>query len=129
VILTNDGELTNRLTHPSYGVPKTYLVEVQGSVPDRVARQLARGVELDDGLTAPAEVHLVERARGGSLLEMTITEGRNRQIRRMMELVGHPVRRLVRTRIGPIPLGRLRPGTVRRLSPDEVRTLYREVGL
>ena len=129
VILTNDGELTNRLTHPSYGAPKTYLVEVQGSVPDKVARQLARGVELDDGMTAPAEVQLIERSRGGSLVELTLTEGRNRQVRRMMEAVGHPVRRLVRTKIGPIALGRLRPGTVRRLSPEEVRALYREVGL
>jgi 23S rRNA pseudouridine2605 synthase len=129
VILTNDGELTNRLTHPRYGIPKTYLVEVQGSVQDRIARRLARGVELEDGVTAPAEVTVIERARGGSLVEITLREGRNRQIRRMMEAVGHPVRRLVRTRIGPIALGRLRPGTVRRLSPEEVRSLYREVGL
>ena len=126
VILTNDGELTNLLTHPRYGVPKTYLVEVQGSVPERTARRLAKGVELDDGMTAPAEVQLIERSRGGSLIEVTIREGRNRQIRRMMDAVGHPVRRLVRTRIGPIALGRLRPGTVRRLSPEEVRALYRE---
>ena len=129
VILTNDGDLTNRLTHPSYGVPKTYLVEVQGSMPEKIARQLARGVELDDGVTAPAEVQLIERSRGGSLVEVTLREGRNRQVRRMMEAVGHPVRRLVRTKIGPIALGRLRPGTVRRLSPEEVRALYREVGL
>ena len=129
VILTNDGELTNRLTHPSYGVPKTYLVEVQGSVAERTARQLARGVDLDDGPTAPAEVQLIERSQGGSLVELTLREGRNRQVRRMMEAVGHPVRRLVRTKIGSIALGRLRPGTVRRLSPEEVRALYREVGL
>lgn len=129
VILTNDGELTNRLTHPSYGVAKTYVVEVQGSVPNRVARLLARGIELEDGLTAPAEVQVVERAKGGSLVELVLREGRNRQVRRMMDAVGHPVRRLVRTKIGPVALGRLRPGTVRRLSPEEVRALYREVGL
>lgn len=129
VILTNDGELTNRLTHPSYGVAKTYVVEVQGSVQNRVARLLARGVELEDGLTAPAEVQVLERAKGGSLVELVLREGRNRQVRRMMEAVGHPVRRLVRTKIGPVALGRLRPGTVRRLSPEEIRALYRAVGL
>ncbi len=129
LILTNDGELTNRLTHPRYEVPKTYLAEVQGSVSEKVLRELARGVELEDGLTKPARVALVERVPGGSLLEITITEGRNRQVRRMTEAVGHPVRRLVRLSIGPLQLGRLKPGSYRKLSPAEVRELYRASGL
>ncbi len=129
VLLTNDGELAQRLTHPSFGVPKTYLVEASGSVKEKSVRALARGVELDDGVTAPAEVRLVEKNPRGTLVEMSITEGRNRQIRRMFEAVGHPVRRLVRTAIGPLMLGRLKPATYRKLRPDEVMSLYRAAGL
>jgi 23S rRNA pseudouridine2605 synthase len=129
VLLTNDGELAQRLTHPSFGVPKTYLVEASGSVKEKSLRALARGVELDDGVTAPAEVRLVEKNPNGTLIEMSITEGRNRQIRRMFDAVGHPVRRLVRTAIGPLMLGRLKPATYRKLRPDEVMSLYRAAGL
>jgi 23S rRNA pseudouridine2605 synthase len=129
VLLTNDGDLALRLTHPRFGVSKTYLAEVEGSVKDKTARQLARGVELEDGVTGPAKARLIERAPGGTLIEITLTEGRNRQIRRMLESVGHPVRRLVRTAIGPLMLGRLKPATYRRLKPDEVRELYRAAGL
>jgi len=129
VLLTNDGELAQRLTHPSFGVPKTYLVEASGSVKEKSLRALARGVELDDGVTAPAEVRLVEKNPNGTLVEMSITEGRNRQIRRMFDAVGHPVRRLVRTAIGPLMLGRLKPATYRKLRPDEVMSLYRAAGL
>ncbi|MDQ3772578.1 MAG: rRNA pseudouridine synthase [Actinomycetota bacterium] len=129
VLLTNDGELAQRLTHPSFGVPKTYLVEASGSVKEKSLRALARGVELDDGVTAPAEVRLVEKNPRGTLVEMSITEGRNRQIRRMFDAVGHPVRRLVRTAIGPLMLGRLKPATYRKLRPDEVMSLYRAAGL
>jgi len=125
ILLTNDGELTLRLTHPRYEVPRTYLVEAQGTVGHRAVRALTRGVELEDGMTAPAEVSVVERLPGGTLLEMTIREGRNRQVRRMMEAVGHPVRRLVRVAIAQLRLGHLRPGSFRRLSPEEVRALYR----
>lgn len=125
LILTNDGELTLRLTHPRYHVSRTYLVQVEGSIGRRAMDRLARGVELDDGKTAPARVGLVERVPGGSLVEITITEGRNRQVRRMFEAVGHPVRRLVRRAIGPLELGRLKPGTYRKLSPVEVQALYR----
>jgi len=129
VLLTNDGELAQRLTHPSFSVPKTYLVETSGSVKEKSLRALARGVELDDGVTTPAEVRLVEKNPRGTLVEMSITEGRNRQIRRMFDAVGHPVRRLVRTAIGPLMLGRLKPATYRKLRPDEVMSLYRAAGL
>lgn len=125
LILTNDGDLTQRLTHPSYEVPKTYLAEVAGSVGHEALRTLRRGVRLEDGTTAPAEVAIADRVAGGTLLEMVIREGRNRQVRRMCEAVGHPVRRLVRVSIGPLSLGRLKPGAYRRLAPAEVSSLYR----
>ena len=129
LLVTNDGELTHRLTHPRYHVPKTYLAEVTGPVGAAVLKRLSRGVELDDGPVAPAEVHLIERGAQRSLLELTISEGRNRQVRRMMEAVGHPVVALVRTAIGPLRLGRLKPGTYRRLTVDEIRALYRVCGM
>lgn len=129
LVVTNDGELTHRLTHPRYEIPKTYLAEVRGTVGSRAIKQLIAGVELEDGRTKRAKVSLVEATRGGTLLEITITEGRNRQVRRMCEAVGHPVKRLVRTTLGPLHLGRLKPGTFRRLSLEEVRALYRVCGL
>ena len=129
LLLTNDGELTLRLTHPRYHVPKTYLAEVRGSVGAAALKRLARGVELDDGVTAPAEARVRQRSGDRTLVELTISEGRNRQVRRMLEAVGHPVLGLARTAIGPLGLGRLKPGTWRRLSPDEVRALYRACGL
>jgi 23S rRNA pseudouridine2605 synthase len=129
LLLTNDGELTQHLTHPSHGVPKTYLAEVGGTIGRRALTQLRAGIVLEDGPACPAEAHVVERLAGASLVEITVTEGRNRQVRRMLEHVGHPVRRLVRTAIGPLMLGRLRAGRVRRLGPAEVRALYRACGL
>ena len=129
LLLTNDGELTQRLTHPSFHVPKTYVAQVSGPVGAAAIKKLSRGVELDDGPAAPASVQLLERGSTRSLVELTIGEGRNRQVRRMMEAVGHPVLSLVRTAIGPLKLGRLKPGTYRRLNPDEVRELYRACGL
>ena len=125
IVLTNDGELTLRLTHPRYHVPRTYLAQVQGTVGHKVLTELARGIDLDDGPTAPARVGLLERVPGGSLVEITITEGRHRQVRRMFEAVGHPVTRLVRRAIGPLQLGRLKPGDFRKLSHIEVQSLYR----
>ena len=125
ILVTNDGDLTLRLTHPRYEVPKTYVAEVQGSLGPKIARALARGVELEDGVTAPAKVQIIERGSTGSVVELVLTEGRNRQARRMLEHVGHPVRRLVRTAIGPLKLGRLKQGTYRRLSPLEVQLLYK----
>jgi 23S rRNA pseudouridine2605 synthase len=119
LILTNNGGLTHRLTHPSFGVPKEYLVEVEGEPSAGDVRRLRDGIELDDGLTAPARVAVV----APSLLRIVIHEGRNRQVRRMCEAVGHPVLRLVRTRIGPLTDPTLAPGAWRPLTIDEVRAL------
>ncbi len=119
IIVTNDGELTHRLTHPSFGVPKEYLVHVDGEPSAGAVRRLRDGLELEDGMTAPARVSVV----APSLLRMVIHEGRNRQIRRMCETVGHPVIRLVRTRIGPLADPSLTPGSYRPLTFDEVRGL------
>ena len=124
IILTNDGDLTLRLTHPRYHVPRTYVAQVQGSVGHKVLARLARGVQLEDGPAAADHVGLLERVPGGSLVEITIAEGRNRQVRRMFDEIGHPVTRLVRRAIGPLELGRLKPGDYRRLSPVEVQSLY-----
>jgi len=129
LVVTNDGELTHRLTHPRYEIPKTYLAEVKGTAGGRAIQQLIAGVDLEDGRTKRAKVSLVEATRGGTLLEITITEGRNRQVRRMCDAVGHPVKRLVRTNLGPLQLGRLKPGTFRKLSLEEVRALYRACDL
>lgn len=129
LVLTNDGELSFRLTHPRFEVAKTYVVEVGGGIGERALRSLARGVELEDGTTQPARVSILERSRGSTLVEITISEGRNRQVRRMFDAVDHRVLRLVRTSIGPLKLGHLKPGSVRKLSPAEVRTLYRATGL
>lgn len=129
ILLTNDGDLTHRMTHPSYGFPKTYLAEFQGVVGKPVVNRLAKGVDLDDGRTAPAVVKVVGRAPGSTLLELTITEGRNHQVRRMGEAVGHPVIRLVRQALGPISIGRLKPGSFRKLGTPEIRQLYRTLGL
>ena len=124
LLLTNDGELTHGLTHPSRGVDKWYLAEVEG-VPSRAAlRRLREGVDLDDGRTAPARVRLAQAHGDGAAVELVIHEGRNRQVRRMCEAVGHPVRRLVRTRIGPLVDHELRPGEWRPLTLAEVRSLY-----
>jgi 23S rRNA pseudouridine2605 synthase len=119
LIMTNDGQLAHRLTHPSFGVPKEYLAEVEGAPAPTDIRRLREGIELDDGMTAPARVAVV----APTLLRIVIHEGRNRQIRRMCEAIGHPVRRLVRTRIGPLADPSLGPGTWRLLTPAEVRNL------
>ena len=124
LVVTNDGDLTHRLTHPSFGVPKSYLVEVRGTVTRSVIRGLETGIDLDDGRSAPALARIVDRGQAATLIEVTISEGRNREVRRMFETLGYPVTRLVRIRIGPVELGRLKPGTVRRLGPEEVAALY-----
>ena len=121
LLLTNDGDLTHRLTHPSFGVDKEYLVEVDGEPARGALARLREGVELEDGRTAPAKVAQLD----ARLLRITIHEGRNRQVRRMCEAVGHPVLRLVRTRIGPITDRALKPGEWRALTQDEVRALER----
>jgi 23S rRNA pseudouridine2605 synthase len=124
LLLTNDGELTHLLTHPRFGVVKTYLAEVEGDPSPAAIRTLREGVALDDGVTAPARVTVVQRRGATSAVELGIHEGRNRQVRRMCDAVGHPVVRLVRTRIGPLRDGSLKPGRWRALTPAEVRRLY-----
>ena len=121
LLLTNDGDLAHRLTHPSFGVDKEYLAWVEGQPSRGALRALREGVELDDGLTAPARV--AQPTPG--LLRITIHEGRNRRVRRMCEAIGHPVQRLARTRIGPLADRSLGPGEWRALTQDEVRTLER----
>jgi 23S rRNA pseudouridine2605 synthase len=123
LLLTNDGGLAHRLTHPSFGIEKEYLVEVKGSPSRNTLRALREGVELEDGKTSPAKASLVD----SGLLRLTIHEGRNRQVRRMCEAVGHPVVRLARSRIGPIVDPKLKPGFSRRLTGDELLELQRAV--
>ncbi len=125
LLLTNDGALAHRLAHPRYGVEKTYVADVEGEPADDVLRRLAEGVELDDGGTAPARV----RRLGPSQLELVLHEGRNRQARRMLEAVGHPVAKLRRSRYAGLGPGRLRPGQWRDLTSAEVASLRRLVGL
>jgi 23S rRNA pseudouridine2605 synthase len=122
ILLTNDGELANRLTHPRYGVPRTYRVGLQRRASDRDLRRLREGVELEDGLTAPARVRRI----GPREIEITIREGRNRQIRRMVEAVGNRVAALRRIGFGRLRLGRLSQGGARRLSEDEVGRLWKD---
>ena len=121
LLLTNDGDLAHRLTHPSFCVEKEYLAHVSGSPRPAAVRALRRGVVLEDGPTAPAKVALV----APDVLRITVSEGRNRLVRRMCEEVGHPVRRLVRTKIGPLADRRLPPGRWRPLTPSEARSLER----
>lgn len=123
LLLTNDGQLTQRLTHPSFGVEKEYLVAVEGTPSRNSLRTLRQGVELEDGMTAPATV--AELSPGQ--LKIVIHEGRNRQVRRMCQAVGHPVQRLVRVRIGALRDTRLRPGKWRELTLDELRSLERSI--
>jgi 23S rRNA pseudouridine2605 synthase len=119
LLLTNDGELTHRLTHPSFGVEKEYLAQVEGTPGPAALRSLREGVELEDGLTAPAKVS----QPSPGVLRITIHEGRNRQVRRMCDAVGHPVNRLVRVRIGPLADRRLSPGSWRVLTVEELMAL------
>jgi 23S rRNA pseudouridine2605 synthase len=123
ILLTNDGELANLLTHPRFQVPKTYRARLGGSPITKDALEALRtGVQLEDGLTAPARVRRVG-AMGRNVLELTIHEGRNRQVRRMCQAVGHPVLELVRTRFGPLALDGLAPGAHRRLAEAELERL------
>ena len=129
VFLTNDGDLAYRLTHPSYEVPKTYIVAVEGNITMDAVYRLRTGVILEDGRTSPAEVNVLKPVSTGSVLQMTIREGRNRQLRRMCEKLGFNVVRLRRTKIGPLSLGKLPLGAARRLTFREINDLYRAVGL
>lgn len=125
LLLTNDGELTQRLAHPRHEVEKTYLVRLRGALSSAARRQLAEGVMLEDGLTAPARVEKVRATGSHTWLEITIREGRNRQVRRMCEAVGHPVSRLKRIRLAFLELDSLPAGKYRILSPAEVARLKR----
>lgn len=129
LLLTNDGELAYRLTHPKYEVEKVYRVTVKGVPSRQVLRQLSDGIVLDDGPTAPARVRLLRSKAGKAVLEMIIHEGRNRQVRRMCEAVGHPVLHLRRTQVSFLTLGGLEVGQLRELGRDEVARLRRRVGL
>ncbi len=129
LILTNDGELANRLGHPSFEVDKTYVATVRGQVPGSALRDLQRGVELDDGPARCDSARFVQKLPDRTMVELVLHEGRNRIVRRMMEAVGHPVQDLVRTRIGPLHLGQQRPGILREITGPELRSLYTAVGL
>ena len=129
LILTNDGELANRLGHPSHQVDKTYVATVRGQVSVQELRALRDGVELEDGFAQCDSARLLQKLPDRSLIELVIHEGRNRIIRRMLAEVGRPVTDLVRTRIGPIHLGQQRPGVVRAITGPELRSLYTCVGL
>jgi 23S rRNA pseudouridine2605 synthase len=122
ILLTNDGELANRLMHPRYGIERTYRVRLRRPATESQVRRLRRGVELDDGPTQPARV----RRTSPRVIEMTIAEGRNRQVRRMVESVGNEVAALKRMRFGPLGLGTLREGKARKLRPPEVKRLWKD---
>jgi len=124
ILLTNDGELANRLTHPRYGVAKAYRATLRRPIADRDLERLRRGVTLDDGPTAPAEA----RRRGEREVEITIREGRNRQVRRMIERVGNEVVALERIEFGPLALGELPRGRSRRLTRSELKRLWKDAG-
>ncbi len=129
LLLTNDGELAHRLAHPRYGMVKTYLADVPGPLPRDLGRRLQNGITLDDGVVTVDRFRVVEQASGRALVEVTLHEGRKHIVRRLLEEAGHPVRRLVRTNVGPVRLGSQRPGTVRELSTAEIGELYFAVGL
>jgi 23S rRNA pseudouridine2605 synthase len=128
LLLTNDGPLAYRLTHARYGVEKRYLAEVERLPADAPAR-LRKGVQLQDGLAKPVRVRVVAGAGRRRMIEVVLVEGRNREVRRLLEAVGAPVRRLVRTAVGPVRLTGLAPGEFRALRPEEIRGLYRAIGL
>ncbi|MCI6951202.1 MAG: rRNA pseudouridine synthase [Clostridium sp.] len=130
LLMTNDGALANRLTHPRYGVEKTYYAVCDGRLTASEAAKLTNGIELEDGMTAPARVDAVRTTqRGDTSFLITIHEGRNRQIRRMLEAVGHRTLRLKRERFGPLSLGTLAPGEWRKLSDEEIKKLENALGL
>jgi 23S rRNA pseudouridine2605 synthase len=124
LLVMNDGALSHRLTHPSYGVPKRYLVELDGQLRRAASRALRDRVELEDGLARADDLQVVDATPGRTLVEIEVHEGRNRIVRRMFEALDLPVLRLLRLSVGPIRLGELKPGRVRHLNAAEVRSLY-----
>ena len=129
ILLTNDGELANRLSHPKYEVPKIYLAEIEGQVPRDLGKRLREGIELDDGFARADGFRVVDARPGKALVEVTLHDGRNRIVRRLLEAAGHPVVQLVRTQVGPIRLGDLRTGRTRVLGKPEVASLMEVCGL
>ena len=129
LLLSNDGELSHRLMHPSFEIAKTYVAIVEGQVEPWVPRKLRRGIELEDGEAKADRVTVKDSGPRGSIVEITLHSGKNRIVRRMLDAVGHPVTRLARTRLGPLRLGNLRPGQTRPLSGEEIAALQKEVGL
>ena len=129
LLLTNDGELANRLTHPSYEVPKTYLVQVRGPFPHGIGKQMLEGIELEDGVTRVDSFRLVDSTPGKVLIEVVLHSGKNRIVRRLFDAVGFPVLRLVRLKVGPIGLGDQKQGSIRRLGKQELGHLMAAVGL
>lgn len=129
LLLTNDGDFTNAVLHPSKKIPKTYLVKVKGIIEDEKIEKLRRGVKLDDGATMPAKVRKGRNSENNSWIEITIYEGKKRQIRRMLEKVGHPVLKLKRISIDGIKLGNLKPGEIRHLTAEELEHMKNEFKL
>ncbi len=129
LLLTNDGELANRVGHPSHGVDKTYVATVSGTVVPQALRRLRDGVDLDDGPMKVDSVRIIQQAKDRAMVELVIHEGRNRIIRRLMDEVGYPVIDLVRTRIGPLHLGNLKAGQIKELTGTDLHALYTAVGL
>jgi 23S rRNA pseudouridine2605 synthase len=129
LLLTNDGELGHRLTHPSYEVAKTYLAEVHGQLPRDLGRRMREGIELEDGPVSVSSFKIVDSHAGRSMVEVVIHEGRKHVVRRLLDEVGFPVQRLVRTAVGDVQLGSQRPGRFRPLNHAEVGSLYKSVGL
>jgi len=129
LLLTNDGELGHRLMHPSFEVPKTYLAEVPGPIPRDLGRRLRDGVELADGPVRVDSFRVIDAHAGKAMVELVLHEGRKHVVRRLLDEVGHPVRRLVRTAIAEVKLGPQRPGTLRPLTRPELGSLYQAVGL
>jgi len=123
LLLTNDGELGNRLLHPRYAIEKEYLAEVEGAPSDRQIARIRRGVELEDGFAKPTSARIVASSGPRGAVKLTMTEGRKREVRRLLAEVGLPVTRLVRLRIGPVKLGSLAPGALRELTQEEIRSL------
>lgn len=123
ILLTNDGDFAQRMAHPSYEMDKTYVAEVDGEVTKATLALLLEGVELDDGPVAVSKTRIVSYGTGKTIVEVVIHEGRNRIVRRLLDHVGHPVRQLTRTAIGPVPLGQLKSGQLRDLTLDELGAL------
>ncbi len=133
ILLTNDGDFAHRMAHPSFEVDKTYVAEVEGNLTNKTLQALLAGVTLEDGPVTVSRARIIERGRGGaagrSIVEVVLHEGRNRIVRRLLDHVGHPVRRLTRTAIGPVRLGSLKPGGLRELTSKELGALLDSAGL